>query len=211
MNRCREARRVQDYLEGELAPERARAFEDHLEGCVDCLAEVASYRTLFASLDDSLDRIAFEDPGPALTERILDRVLPSRLRRRWVSAAGAIYGTLSAASTFLFVSWITRPEAHVWLAQRYSETSLRLVQSVLFAFQIITRSWFDLLEGWGFVERLVAVVSPVARALARPLADPTLGLITVAAMLASAVVLWWMRPRHQGAREGVRNVSLLGF
>ena len=83
MNRCREARHIQDYLEGELALERSRGFEAHLEGCVECRAEVASYRTLFASLDGSLDRVTVEDPGPALTERILDRVLPSRLRRRW--------------------------------------------------------------------------------------------------------------------------------
>jgi anti-sigma factor RsiW len=210
MNRCREIRDVQDYLDGQLAPERALAFERHLETCAACSGEVRAFRALFDTLGDSLGDPMLLDPGPSLTERILDRVLPSRLRRRWVTTLGWVYGGLSAASTFAFVSWITRPETHVWLAQRYGEVSLRALQSGLFAFELITRSWFEVLQGWGFVERLAGSLSPVARALARPLADPTLGLILLAAALASGAVLRWMRAQHESAKE-VRNVSLLGF
>jgi len=211
MNPCGETRRVQDYLDGELTAAQAQAFELHLQGCARCADEVASFQMVFASLGESLGDFARIDPGPSLTERILDRVLPSRLRKRWVTAIGWVYGTTSAIATFAVVSWLTRPETPLWLAQGYGEISLRTMQSVLFTFQVVTRSWLELLQGWGFFEHLVGRVSPVARALARPLADPTLGTITVAAMLACVLVLWWMRPRPDEAREGVRNVSLLGF
>ena len=208
---CREARHVQDYLDAELAPARVLAFEEHLKTCVDCSAEVAAYRKMFASLEISLDDFAVVDPGPRLTEQILDRVVPSRLRRRWVSAIGWVYGVSSAVATFAVVSWLTRPTTPVWLAQTYSEISVRAMQSVLFAFQVVTRSWFELMQGWDIVGRFVAIVSPIALALARPLADPTLGGISAAAMVACVLLLWWMRPRPGEAREGVRNVSLLGF
>ncbi|HET9328825.1 MAG TPA: zf-HC2 domain-containing protein [Candidatus Eisenbacteria bacterium] len=211
INRCRESRHVQDYLDAELAEARALAFEEHLQTCAGCAGEVAAYRAMFASLEVSLEDFAIVDPGPSLTERILDRVVPSRLRRRWVQAIGWVYGVSSAVATFAVVSWLTRPTTPVWLAQSYSELSLRVMQSVLFAFQVVTRSGFELLQGWDFVGRLVAIVSPIARALTRPLADPTLGAITAAAMVACVLLLWWMRPRAGEAREGVRNVSLLGF
>jgi hypothetical protein len=211
VNHCRERRLVQEYLDAELEEARARAFEAHLATCEACAAELASYRTMFGALDDVLGRTVLRDPGPALTERILDRVLPSRLRRRWVTAAGWIYGVSSAVATFAAVSWLARPNTPERLAQTWGEISIRAMQSVLFVFQLVTRSCFDLLQGWGLMARLADAVSPVARALARPLADPVLGIVMVAAMLVTISMLWWMRARRGEAREGARHVSLLGF
>jgi predicted anti-sigma-YlaC factor YlaD len=210
MNRCREIRNVQDYLDRELDAERFAAFERHLETCEACQSEIRAFRSLFDTLGDYREERAFLDPGPGLTERILDRVLPSRLRRRLVTVLGWIYGGSTAISTFAVVSWISRPESHVWLAQRYGEISLRALQSGLFAFELITRSWFEVLQGWGFLERMAGTLSPIARALARPLADPTLGFILIAATLACAVMLRWMHGQREPA-EGARHVSLLGF
>ena len=207
MNRCRETRHVQDYLDGELAPERVRGFEAHLEACAPCAAEVRAYQGLFASL--RADRV--EDLGPQLTERILDRVLPSRLRRRWVAALGWAYSAVSAVGTFAFVSWIVQPSTRVWLAQRLSEASLRVMQTLLFSFQVLTRSWLDVLDGWALMETLAGRVAPIARAVTRPLSDPVVAAITLAAVLTCTGVLWWMRPRRGAVTEEVRNVSLLGF
>jgi predicted anti-sigma-YlaC factor YlaD len=211
MPRCRESGNVQDYLDAELSPERTRAFEAHLTTCPSCAAELAVYRSMFEALDGSLADYRVEDPGPSLTERILDRVLPSRLRRRWVNAIGWVYGSSSAVVTFATVSWLTRPTTPVWLAQHYSEISVRAIQSVLFAFQVVTRSWFELLQGWGLMGKLMEIASAVARSLTRPLADPMLGLVSAAAMVACVLLLGWMRPRPDRAREEIRNVSLLGF
>src|SRR5262249_57386095 len=99
MNRCRESRLVQSWLDGDLSGGQASAFAAHLARCATCTAEVRAYRALFVSLGEDL---AAPDPGPALTERILDRVVPSRLRRRWVTAIGWTYTTASAVSTFAF-------------------------------------------------------------------------------------------------------------
>ncbi|HYM81308.1 MAG TPA: zf-HC2 domain-containing protein, partial [Candidatus Limnocylindria bacterium] len=112
MRTCTESRRLQIYLDGELSEAQAGAYRLHLETCPACTQELALYRRLFAALRPS----PVPDPGPALTERILDRVLPSRLRRRWVAALGWSYTAASATCTFMFVSWIARPETHVWLA-----------------------------------------------------------------------------------------------
>lgn len=209
MNHCPHTRRAQDFLEGELPSEQARAFADHLRGCALCAAEVEAFRVLFADLGSEASAIV--DPGPSLTERVLDRVLPSRLRAPWVAGFGWAYGTASAVTTFAFVSWIAQGSSHVWLAQRLSEGSLRLIQTVLFTFQVLTRSWIELLDGWMFLEALAVRAAPVARALARPWMDPTVAAITVAAVLSCAVVLWWMRPRRRAMTEEVRHVSLVGF
>ncbi len=210
-SRCRQSGNIQDYLDREVAPSQAQAFAAHLSGCPSCTREIEVYRRMFAVLDLSIGEVARLDPGPSLTEQILDRVLPSRLRRRLVTVIGWIYGASASVATFAAVSWLTRPETPVWLAQRYSEISLRAMQSLLFSFQVVTRSWFELLQGWDLMGRFVGLLSPLARALARPLADPTVGLITAAAMLACVLVLWWMRPRPHEAREGVRHVGVLGF
>ena len=209
MNRCNQARHVQDYLDREMSPGRASAFEVHLAGCAICAAEVAAFGAVFSSLGGPALRVA--DPGPSLTERILDRVLPSRLRARWVTAFGWAYGTASAVTTFAFVSWIVQPSTHMWLAQSYSEASLRLLQIMLLAFQTLTRSWLQAVDGVVFLGAVVERMAPVARALTRPWAEPQLAAIMVAAMLASAGVLWWMRPVRREAMEEIGNVGLLGF
>lgn len=209
MNRCTEARHVQDYLDRELSPERARAFEAHLAGCAWCTAEVEAFGAVFSSLGGRLLQVA--DPGPSLTERILDRVLPTRLRARWVTAFGWAYGTASAVTTFAFVSWIVQPSTHVWMAQSYAEGSLRLMQTLLFLFQTLTRTWLQVVDGVVFLTAVIERMAPVARALTRPWAEPQLAAIMVAAMLASAGVLWWMRPVRRDAMEEIGNVGLLVF
>ena len=209
MNRCTEARYVQDYLDRELSPERERAFAAHLAGCAWCAAEVEAFGAMFSSLGGPALRVA--DPGPSLTEKILDRVIPSRLRARWVTAFGWAYGTASAVTTFAFVSWIVQPSTHVWLALSYSEGSLRLMQTMLFAFQTLTRSWLQVVDGVVFLGAVAERMAPVARALTRPWAEPQLAAIMVAAMLACAGVLWWMRPVRREAMEEIGNVGLLGF
>jgi anti-sigma factor RsiW len=211
MSRCLESRRVQEYLDLELTPERARALEAHLAQCDRCTAEMTAYRALFANLDKALDRVEALDPGPALTERILDRVLPSRLRRRWVTAAGWVYGTFSALITFLFASWITRPETHVWLAGTYTEASLRVAQTALFTIQALVGSWLELSQGWGLVERLVGRTIPWARAVAQPLSDPLVVAVGLAALAACSGLLWWMRSGRHAVTEEIRNVGLLGL
>ena len=165
-----------------------------------------SYRALYLALGDSLQ---VPDPGPELTERILDRVVPSRLRRRWVNAIGWTYGAASAVSTFAFASWIVQPSTHVWLVQCFAGASLRISQVLLFAFQTLNRVLLEGLDGWRILTTVGAMLGPAMRALARPLADPTIASILVAAVFACLALLRWMRPQYRPVEEEVRHVGLL--
>lgn len=55
---------LMDYLEGELAPARRRAFEEHLAECPSCVAYLATYRSTI-----ELARGA-EAPAPPLAEDV---------------------------------------------------------------------------------------------------------------------------------------------
>jgi hypothetical protein len=206
MIRCRESRHVQSWLEGDLPGNQAAAFAEHVRGCATCEAELRSYRALFLALGDSL---AVPDPGPALTERILDRVVPSRLRRRWVNAIGWTYGAASAVSTFAFASWIVQPSTHVWLVQCFAGASLRISQVLLFAFQTLNRLLLESLDGWRILTTVGGMLGPTLRALARPLAQPSVASILVAAIFACLALLRWMRPQARPIEEEVRHVGLL--
>ncbi|HEY3215645.1 MAG TPA: anti-sigma factor [Candidatus Eisenbacteria bacterium] len=207
MTACRYLGSVQAYLDGDLPPDEARAFRDHLAGCLDCAAERGAYALVFASLDGA----PIWDPGPALTERILDRVLPSRLRRRVVTVVGWCYTALSAVSTYGFVSWIARPASHAWLAARLGEAYLSLVQASLFVVHSLVFSWFRLLDGWGAVGALAERLAPILRALALPLSQPVLAAVLWTAAGVCGLLLWWMCPRRGSAADEVRHVGLFAL
>jgi len=162
MNRCPESERIQPWLDGELPSASARALERHLDGCRRCEAEARALRTLYASLE----ALPVWDPGPALTERVLDRVAPSRVRRHLVTAIGWCYTAVSAVTTFAFISWIVRPETHVWLGRLVTAVSTRLIDTGLFTLDAFMNMALHFQRGWGLMEVLGGWVVPVARALA---------------------------------------------
>jgi len=207
MTPCATIERIQAFLDDDLPAAETRALREHLDDCAACRAEITAYAGLFASLRGAFLR----DPGPALTERVLDRVLPSRMRRRMVTAVGWSYTALSAVSTYLFVSWIARPATHVWLAERLSEAYLRLFQVGMFTLHALAMSWLRLLEGWGTFESVLERLAPLARALVLPFSHPVLAAILWAAVLVSMGVFWWMKQRHDPASGEVRHVGILGF
>jgi len=207
MSECRYLGSVQSFLDGDLPADEARAFRDHLPGCAECVAERGAYALLFASLEAA----PIWDPGPRLTERVLDCVLPSRLRRRVVTVVGWCYTALSAVSTYGFVTWIARPSSRMWLAERLGEAYLSLVQVGLFVVHSLVFSWFRLLDGWGALGVMADRLAPIAHALALPLSQPVLAAVLWTATAVCGGVLWWMRSRRGSAADEVRHVALLGF
>lgn len=110
---CRDvSQRLDDYLDGALAPDQARLVEAHLEACPACGAEERSLR-------DLLDRAARlpreipprQDLWPGIAERVEGRhVVPLRPRwghgllGRWpvgLAAAAALVGASSALTALL--------------------------------------------------------------------------------------------------------------
>jgi anti-sigma factor RsiW len=207
MNRCEQNRHVQAYLDGELSAAEAARFESHAASCSECAPELLLYRRLFASLTPRPIR----DPGPALTERILDRVLPSRLRRRWISAIGWSYTAATATCTFMFASWISRPETHVWLGQQLGAALERVVRIGWWGLDAFVFAWMHAVLAGEFMLTIGARLVPVARALVRPLSDPAIGASVWSAVLGCALLLWWLRSRGEPAREEVPHVDVVGF
>jgi anti-sigma-K factor RskA len=90
------------YALDSLDEHEARAFEEHLAGCDECRAIVASFRDVAAALAHAVPEAA---PPSGLRERILERVRSDRpptvvpLRPRWaLRAAGAVAAVAAAAA-----------------------------------------------------------------------------------------------------------------
>ena len=101
------------YVLGALSPEERVRFEEHLDGCALCAAELAE----FADIPALLDRVRPEDlqpvavtPSPELFDRVsaaaraTPEAAPSR-PRRWLLVAAAVLALLGAGTGV--VIWAT--------------------------------------------------------------------------------------------------------
>lgn len=207
MNRCPESEHLESWLDGELGRDAARAFERHLTGCPTCAGERAAYASLFATLRHA--RVA--DPGPRLTERILDRVVPSRIRRRLVTLVGWCYTALSAVTTFAFISWVVRPETPIWLGRLLTTAYGRVIDTALFSIGALTTAMLRVQQGLGLLEALSGWLVPVSRALRLLVGDPMVAAPLWAAIATCGLLLLWMRPRPIHVVRGNRHVGILAF
>jgi anti-sigma factor RsiW len=208
MKPCSQLKTIQAYLDGELDPGAAERFGEHLAGCAQCAAELALYTRVFAALDTA----PTWDPGEALTERVMDRVLPSRQRRRrWVQAAGWAYGTLLGTSLAAFAIWLFRPGTIGQISALSAAASHSLVRLTVFTLNAAAFAVLNVVNGWSALNAAGAHFAPFGRALTTLFANRAVGIALLPAALACALVLWWMmRPRGRGAR-GARHVGVLGF
>jgi anti-sigma factor RsiW len=207
MTRCRENLRLQDFLDGELPPGEVVAFRAHLAGCRDCAAELASFRSLIATLE----RAPLLAPRPDLTGRILERVLPSRTRRRRLVALGWGYAGVLTACVGAVALWALRPGGNAQLETLSGQLSHRLLGAGLFVLNLLGASAVRLADGWSLLRAVGERLAPLSRALGAVLAEPSIAFTIGAAAAVCAVLLWWMRPRAGAAVREVRHVSVLGF
>jgi hypothetical protein len=94
------------YVLGALTPDERRRFEEHLDGCALCTAELAE----FAEIPALLDRVRPEDlqpvavtPSPELFDRVsaAARAAPEAApspTRRWLLVAAAVLALLGAGT-----------------------------------------------------------------------------------------------------------------
>jgi anti-sigma factor RsiW len=207
MKRCSERVRVQDFLDAELPPEEGAAFHAHLASCAECAAEIASFERLFARLERPLLAV----PPEGLTGRILERVLPSRARRRRLAALGWAYAAALAACGGVIALWAGTPGHRALLEMLSGQASRRLLGVGLFVLNALGASAVRLADGWGWLQIAGERLAPLSRALGAVLAQPDVGFAVWAAAAVCVALLWWMRPPAKPAVREVRRVGFVGF
>jgi anti-sigma factor RsiW len=207
MTRCRENLRLQDFLDGELPPAETLTFRAHLAGCRDCAAEVASFQALIATLD----RAPLLAPRPELTARILEQVLPSRVRRRRLVALGWGYAGALTACVGVVALWARQSGGNALLEMLSGQLSHRLLGAGLFVLNLLGASAVRLADVWSLLHAAGVRLAPLSRALAAVLAEPSIAFTIGAATAVCAALLWWMRPREGAAAREVHHVGVLGF
>jgi anti-sigma factor RsiW len=207
MTRCRENLRLQDFLDGELPTGEVVAFRAHLAVCQDCAADLASFQSLIATLE----RVPLLAPRPELTGRILDRVLPSRARRRRLAVLGWSYAGALSACAGAVALWALQPGGNAQVETLSGQLSHRLLGAGFFVLNLLGASAVRLADGWSLLHAAGERLAPLSRALGAVLTEPGIALTIWAAAAVCAALLWWMRPRAGAAAREVHHVGVLGF
>ena len=207
MSPCPESFRFQELLDGELPAADALAIRQHAASCESCAGELALYRRLY----HSLERLPEWDPGPAFTARVMERVLPSKVRRRWLRALGFGYASLTTLIVGAAAVFATQPAARALVEALSEVASRRLAQAMVFALNALSFSALSLAGGGQMLTATGRRLAPIGRALAALFSQTDIVVPLTIATAACVAVLWWMRPRGAEARKGVRHVSVLGF
>jgi len=206
MNACNQSFDLQAYLDGELPEAERYRLERHMDQCVSCAMELALLRRVFARLD----ALPLLEPGAGLTERVLDKVVPARVRRRWVRVFGWSYAAAFAAFIALATLWIAQPGTQAMLGSVSGAASIRLTGLLVFALEALSFAAGAVAGGWGLLLAALDWLAPIGRAFAPWLAHPSVRVALPAAALASAAVVWWLRAREAREAEATRHVAVLG-
>jgi len=207
MKPCPDAGRLQDFIDRELSENDARSVRDHLAECAHCAAELTLYRRAF----ECLDRLPEVARVPDLTERILDRVVPARIRRRWIRTVGWAYAAALAACVVATTVLVSQPAARAWMSAASSEASRRFVHTVVFTLDMLAFTVLHLATGWGILTAAGERLAPLGRAFATLCSNPLILVALGAATLSCMALLWWLRPRDRKATREIRHVGVLGF
>jgi len=207
VNRCNASFDLQAYLDGELPDEERYRLERHADQCVSCAMELALYRRVFASLDS----MPLLDPGSDLTERVLEKVLPSRVRRRWMQVISWSYAATFAAFLAAALVWIAQPGTRAMLGSVSGGVSIRLTGMLVFLLEAVALSAHVLAGAWGFASLALGWFAPLGRAFAPWLRQPSVLAAFAAAALAATGVLVWMRARESNGERKTKHVSILGI
>ena len=207
MNPCPNRGTLQDFLEALLPEAEMRRVGAHVDGCANCRAERARFERLF----EAFAALPLEAPSPALAGRVLDHVLPSRRRTRWVRRVGVGYAAALVASLGTVAAVATLPVAHGFVAWLVSAAPSRVLDSLKFMLNAAAFLALRLAGGWGLVSSAGSRVSPLMRAFLAAFDQPVIQVSFAISVASCFAVLWWLRPRADRAERGMPHVGLLGF
>ena len=198
MKSCPPTDQLQALLDDELEADESAALRAHLADCAACGTELTAYVNLFATL-----RSAPELEAPwGLRERILDRVLPSRIRRRWITVFGWIYAGATAAVTFGALTALSRPDAREAIRQWAGELAHTTVRLMVLGLDALAVTLTRLPDGVRDVASLGRKFTPLGRALEQSFALPAVQVSVVAAIVACVALFSWMRAHERRSGNG---------
>ena len=129
---CPDTSTLQDFLEALLPEAQMQTLGAHVADCPHCAAERARFERLF----DAFDALPLEAPAPALTERVLDHVLPARRQARWARRFGVGYAAALVASLGTVAAVASLPSGRSFLAWLASEAPARVVDLLRFSVNV---------------------------------------------------------------------------
>jgi anti-sigma factor RsiW len=77
---------LETYLDGELAPDKERALQEHLRSCPDCAAEIAAMVSMRRAMKPAASRFA---PGEDLRRKVQAQISRKNATMRWLWPVGA--------------------------------------------------------------------------------------------------------------------------
>ncbi len=206
MTVCHASERIQDFLDGLLPNAQQASFEAHLASCPQCAADLAVYRRVFGELDS----LPLLEPSASLEARILAEVLP-QAQPEWMRKLGFAYAASLIVTLAGLAGAALLPAPRAFLQVTVAAGLRSAVSALLFVLDALNATALRVVDALGAIETFVGRFAPFARIVAAPLAHPAVQLTIVGALLACAVVLWWMRPRDGRSVRGIRHVGLLGL
>jgi hypothetical protein len=137
-------------------------------------------------------------------------VLPSRIRRRWLTAVGWAYAGSLAASVAAMTLAIRLPQAHAWLEAVSGAASRQTVRIAVVALDVLGYATLGLASGWGALDRLIGHIAPLPRALGSILEQPSIAIAIAAAAVICTVLLGLLRGRERSARRSIDPLGMIG-
>ena len=206
MTVCHASLQIQDFLDGLLPDAERSGFEAHLATCPQCAADLAIYRRVFGELES----LPLLEPSASLEARILALVLP-KAQPAWVRRLGFAYAASLVVSLAGLAGAALLPAPRAFLQALVAAGVRSAVSVSLFVLDALNATALRVVDAMGALDGAVTRVAPYARMLAGSLSHPAVMFPFWGALLACAVVLWWLRPREGRSVRGIRHVGILGI
>ena len=173
------------YVDGELDTHLTLLFEDHLEGCAECRAELRAHRLLVCELDAAMSESA-EIPVPVNFSRMVAARAASDMRG--VRTRSEHRKALTICAVLAFVGFVLLGASARKSLFGFAES---LVATVFGLVSFVASSAYDALAGFAVVVRVLSRKAIIESGSLGPL----VGLLVLAILILSRLISNYHRTR----------------